>query len=228
MEIYISYSWAPPIKAIVKHWLCPVLETNHIDYIRDEKNCGYGDDIIEFEKEIGKADNVLIMVSEKYFFSRNCMFELALIMKDSRFGKNRLWVSADDFSRKDDYFRSIYDYWKAEKERYEKELTGDENRDSICHEKIKIIQLILEYFPLAWKQIVDKNTKSFEKVSENNFQELLDYIKNKIKIDDEIVEVSNDDLPIDVGETPKGVSILQYGDKNIAQIITEGTVMINM
>lgn len=228
MAIYISYSWAPPIKAIVKHWLCPILEGNNIDYIRDEKNCGFGDDIVEFEKEIGRADNVLILLSGKYFYSRNCMFELALIMKNNRFGKNRMWVSADDFNREEDDYLAIYDYWKAEKERLEEELTGDEGRDSFFIDKVKVIKLILQYFPHAWKQIVNKNTKTFESISENNFQELLEYIWKKIKIGDEIVEVSNTDVPIEVGDAPKGISIAQYGDKNVVQTIIGGQGTINM
>ena len=69
MEIYISYCWAPPFKAIMRHWLCPILDANHIHYNIDEKDCKFGDDIVDFEKKIGKAENVLIMLSKPYFYS---------------------------------------------------------------------------------------------------------------------------------------------------------------
>ena len=82
MKIYISYSWKQPAKSIVKNWLCPCLKQSNIDYYIDEKDCRYGHDIEAFEREIGQADNVLVVLSNSYFYSLNCMYELALIIKN--------------------------------------------------------------------------------------------------------------------------------------------------
>ena len=152
----------------MRNWLCPILKANHVDYIIDEKDCGYGHDIVKFEKEIGKADNVLIMVSKSYFKSINCMYEMALIMKYTNMRKNRLWVSADDFNRDENEYDAIFDSWNKELARINTKLTGDVNRDRYYNEKIEKIKLILQYFPDAWQQIMNKNTLSFEKISENN------------------------------------------------------------
>ena len=224
MEIYISYSWAPPIKAIMSNWLCPILNANHVDYIIDEKDCGYGHDIVKFEKEIGKADNVLIMASESYFTSINCMYEMALIMKYTSMRKTRLWVSADDFNRDENEYDAIFDRWDKELARLKEKLTGDVNRDRYYKEKIEKIELILQYFPDAWQQIMNKNTLSFEKISQNNFQELLEYIKKEV-----LLAEPNSDLPMDVGDAPRGTTIIQNGNNCVAATISNGGAMtINM
>lgn len=228
MEIYISYSWKMPIKAIVKHWLCPSLKEKDINYIIDEKDCGYGHDIEEFEKEIGKADNVLIMLSRRYFYSPNCMFELALMMKNKGYNKRLIWVSADDFERTEKEGLAIYDYWKEEEKKILGELTTDENRNKFYRKNLEKIQLTLEYFVEAWELITRTNTLSFEDISENKFQKLVAYIKNELMIEDLAIKEPNTDLPMEVGDAPKGISVTQYGDKNVTQIITEGTVTINM
>lgn len=208
----------------MRNWLCPILDANHVGYIIDEKNCGYGHDIVKFEKEIGKADNVLIMVSKSYFKSINCMYEMALIMKYTNMRKTRLWVSADDFNRDENEYLAIYDRWNEELKRLREELTGDVNRDKYFKDKIAKVELILQYFPDAWKQIIDKNTLSFEKISENNFQELLEYIKKEV-----LIEEPNSDLPMDVGDAPMGTTIIQNGNNCVAATINNGgTMTINM
>lgn len=224
MEIYISYSWAPPLKAIMKHWLCPIFDANHVDYIIDEKDCGYGHDIVKFEKEIGKADNVLIMVSKSYFKSINCMYEMALIMKYTTWRKKRLWVSADDFKREEKEYDTIFDSWNKELARINKKLTGDVNRDRYYKEKKEKIEIILQYFPDAWQQIMNKNTLSFERISANNFQELLEYIKKEV-----LLEEPNSNLPMDIGDAPRGTTIIQNGNNCVAATINNrGTMTINM
>ena len=84
MQIYISYRQKQPAKSIVRNWLCPSLKQADIDYCIDEEDCGYGHNIEQFEREIGDADSVLVMLSEQYFYSINCMYELALVVKNRR------------------------------------------------------------------------------------------------------------------------------------------------
>ena len=129
MKIYISYSWKQPAMSIVKNWLCPCLKQSNIDYSIDVKDCGYGHDIEAFEREIGQADNVLVVLSNSYFYSLNCMYELALIIKNGIVSNRVRLVNLEDFSRTYDMYRKVYDNWCYNALQLQQNLSNDEYRD---------------------------------------------------------------------------------------------------
>lgn len=223
MEIYISYSWKMPVRSIVRQWLCPILKKNDIHYNIDLEDCEFGDNIEEFENQIGEAENVLVVLSKSYFYSFNCMYELALMMKNNWYGKHLIWVSLDDFERKDVESESIYKHWKAQKKELKEKIDEDADMGRLFQKDLEKVQLILDYFPDAWEIIKWTNTLSFEEVAVNDFQKLVARIKNELKIED-----INPDVPMEVGDAPKGISVAQYGDKNVVQTIIGGQGTINM
>lgn len=216
------------MKAIVNNWLCPTLETNHIHCVYDVKDCRYGRNIEEFERKIGKAETVLIVLSKSYFYSFNCMFELALIMKTKREESRLIIVSADDYERNEKECVAIYDHWKMREAELEGMKTGDKSRDDLFESDLEKLQLILKYFPKAWEKIRWKNTLSFEAVSAEGFKELQAYIKGEVMNEDERLEEPNLDVPMEVGDAPDGISIVQNGEKSVAQVVNGGNITINM
>ncbi len=89
--------------------------------------------ISDFEKNIGKAKIVVVVLTDKYFKSSHCMNEWTLIHMDTR-GKTILYVKNDDemirlnnkhvlkngFNFDDSkYLKSINDHWKKKRRDYE-------------------------------------------------------------------------------------------------------------
>lgn len=221
MKVYISYSWRQPIKSIVKNWMCPCMFDSHIDYNIDEKNCGFGEDIERFEREIGEADNVLVVLSQSYFHSLNCMFELALIIEHGMYNKRSIWVSIDDFDRSDETYDEICKYWKEQFDETVSHVmaSGDMNKPYV--DKRKKIELIIKFFPDAWVEIGKRNTLNFEDVSADKFRKLIAVLQDRQLIDDETMREIEIGIPVEPASSAN-VTIRQNGDKSVAQIVNGG------
>ena len=228
MQIYISYRQKQPARAIVRNWLCPSLKRADIDYCIDEEDCGFGHNIEHFEREIGDADNVLIILSDLYFYSINCMYELALVVKNRKHRKPPVLVSLDDFSRKDEQYNTIYAYWQNQLEQIRQNMRGDRSRDLPFISDLEKVQLILANFGEAWKLICDINTRTFEEQSENNFRKLVAYIKKEVLIDDETLDEIEAGVPLEPNELAPTINISQHGQNSVAQVINSGTSIINL
>lgn len=228
MQIYISYRQKQPAKSIVRNWLCPSLKQADIDYCIDEEDCGFGHNIGHFEREIGDADNVLIILSDLYFYSINCMYELALVVKNRKHRKPPVLVSLDDFSRKDEQYNTIYAYWENQLEQIRQNMCGDRNRDLPFISNFEKVKLILENFGEAWKLIRDINTLTFEQISENQFRKLIAHIKKEVLIGDETMDEIVAGVPVERTEQSPVINITQNGPKSIAQVINSGTSIINL
>jgi len=226
MQIYISYRQKQPARAIVRNWLCPSLKQADIDYCIDEEDCGFGHNIEQFEREIGEADNVLIILSNLYFDSINCMYELALVVKNRKHKRPPVLVSMDDFSRTSSQYNTIYSLWENQLEQIRQNMSGDPNRDLPFKSDYEKIQLILENFGEAWKLICDINTRTFEEVSENNFRKLIAHIKKEILIDDETMDEIQRGVPIEYTAQAPIINITQNGAKSMAQINNNSSLNI--
>ncbi|MDM8547367.1 toll/interleukin-1 receptor domain-containing protein [Candidatus Venteria ishoeyi] len=74
-EIFISYAWGGDNEAIVNQ-LDASLKERGITIIRDKRDLGYRGGIADFMRRIGRGHYVLVIISDKYLKSQNCMFEL--------------------------------------------------------------------------------------------------------------------------------------------------------
>jgi hypothetical protein len=77
-EIFISYSWKEPSDAVADE-LEAVLAARHLQVVRDKSNLGYKGLIREFMDRVGKARYVILILSDDYLRSENCMYELLQI-----------------------------------------------------------------------------------------------------------------------------------------------------
>lgn len=73
--IYISYALGQPWEQIVDE-LDRNFQARGIEIIRDRRNLGYKGRIKAFMETIGRGRYVIVVISEKYLKSENCMFEL--------------------------------------------------------------------------------------------------------------------------------------------------------
>lgn len=226
MKIYISYSWKQPAMSIVKNWLCPCLKQSNIDYSIDVKDCGYGHDIEAFEREIGQADNVLVVLSNSYFYSLNCMYELALIIKNGIVSNRVRWVSLEDFCRTYVMYNTVCRYWKKYFSQLQQNLSNEEHIDRPILNELEKVNAILTYFGKAWEYIQKINTLSFEQLSANQFQKLITHIRGELLLYDDINTEINTDVPVKVQQPESSIYITQTGANSVSQIINSGGISV--
>lgn len=226
MKIYISYSWKQPAMSIVKNWLCPCLKQSNIDYSIDVNDCGYGHDIEAFEREIGQADNVLVVLSNSYLYSLNCMYELALIVKNGIVSNRVRWVSLEDFCRTYVMYNTVCSYWKEYFSQLHQNLSNEEHIDRPILNELEKVNAILTYFGKAWEYIQKINTLSFEQLSANQFQKLITHIRGELLLYDDINTEINTDVPIKVKQPESSICITQTGANSVSQIINDGGISV--
>jgi hypothetical protein len=77
-ELFISYAWGGQSEEIV-NLVDQAFQNHGVSIIRDKRDLGYRGLIKEFMQRIGRGKAVIVVVSDKYLKSENCMYELAEI-----------------------------------------------------------------------------------------------------------------------------------------------------
>ena len=80
-QVYISYAWGGESERIVNE-LDADLQAKGIVVVRDKRDLGFKGMIRDFMRQLGHGHAVIVVISDKYLRSRNCMFELVEIAKN--------------------------------------------------------------------------------------------------------------------------------------------------
>lgn len=80
-QVYISYAWGGESERIVNQ-LDTDLQANGITIIRDKRDLGFKGMIRDFMQQIGRGYAVIVVISDKYLRSPNCMYELVEIARN--------------------------------------------------------------------------------------------------------------------------------------------------
>jgi len=80
-QVYISYAWSEESNRIADE-LDADLQASGIEIIRDKRALGYKGMIGDFMQQIGRGHAIVVIVSDKYLKSPNCMYELVEISKN--------------------------------------------------------------------------------------------------------------------------------------------------
>ena len=80
-QVYISYAWGGESERIVNE-LDADLQTRGILVVRDKRDLGFKGMIRDFMQQIGRGHAIIVVISDKYLKSPNCMFELVEIAKN--------------------------------------------------------------------------------------------------------------------------------------------------
>ncbi|MBI9069844.1 MAG: toll/interleukin-1 receptor domain-containing protein [Salinivirgaceae bacterium] len=111
-KIFISYCWKN--ETIVDE-IDESFAIDGVTLVRDKRNTEYKDSFKEFMKKIRSTDSVLMIVSDAYLKSRNCMYEVLETLKDENF-KDRIYpIVLHDAKIYSPAERLEYlEYWKNE------------------------------------------------------------------------------------------------------------------
>ncbi len=83
-SVFISYAWGGESEEIVNQ-IDQALQEHGLKIIRDKRDLGYKGSISAFMERIGLGNCVIVVISDKYLRSPNCMFELVEIAEGKQF-----------------------------------------------------------------------------------------------------------------------------------------------
>lgn len=183
--IYISYAWGSESENIADE-IELAFEQGGLPIIRDKKHLGYKGRIKDFMRQIGRARYVILVISEKYLHSINCMFELVQIFKNQQFYERIFPVVLDEVNIADPSERvKLLRYWENETETLSNEikqlkdlsniqgLTDDLNLNAEIRDNIARLTDILK----------DTNTLSVNQLMESDFEPLFQAVGKKVHED---------------------------------------------
>jgi internalin A len=189
--IFFSYAWGDEketgeSREKIVNELYDSLKSDSYDVIRDKVDLGYKGLISDFMKRIGKGKIVIVAMTDKYFKSPYCMFELYEVYRNSMFEKEEFKekiypirvesIAFDDNKVMADYLS----YWKTKKE--EKEILVRDFLDNIESEQFKEFEKIRN-ISLKFMEMItilkDMNALTKDLLSKNNFAEIKKAIEQK-------------------------------------------------
>src|SRR5262245_11368494 len=110
--VFISYAWGGEREEIVNQ-IDQTLQNRGVKIIRDKRELGYKGSIKEFMERIGRGNCVIVVVSDKYLRSPNCMFELVEIAENKQFHNRIFPIVLSDANIYDPVRRIEYvKYWE--------------------------------------------------------------------------------------------------------------------
>ena len=121
-EIFISYAWGGESEQIVDGLYATMIEKGY-KVIRDKVDLGYKGNIKQFMDTIGEGKYVIVVISDKYLTSPNCMYEMLEIQKKENMYKRIFPIVLADADIYNDINRLKYTaYWQEESIKLETQI----------------------------------------------------------------------------------------------------------
>ena len=128
VSVYVSYAWKDEEQHRLVDRLGAACQARGIDFVRDTSHVGYGGSIREFMDRLAAAGHVVLVLSDTYFRSEYCMYELRGIYEHQNFRKrvHPIVLSGTRLHKPKDRITWIA-HWIKEKKELEEELEALED-----------------------------------------------------------------------------------------------------
>jgi hypothetical protein len=225
-EIYISYAWSKESEAILEA-LCIVLDENRLKYYVDKKEIDYKDNIREFEDRLGKGDYIILIISDKFLKSMNCMYEM-LRIKENGDVYNRIFpIVLKDAKIYDPEERIDYIiHWEQKKESLNKKLKLVGAEDLIGArfdiDNISKFRVIIDSVTSILREM---NTLSVDTHTTSNFEKLINSIKRQAENTFNLEK--ENDVQNERSKSFQNKTVNQFGHKSVYIEKNEGNVNIS-
>ena len=180
--IFISYAWGGEREDIVNQ-IDETLQKLGIKITRDKRDLGYKGSIKEFMERIGQGNCVIVIVSDKYLRSPNCMFELVEIAENKQFHDRIFPIVLADANIYDPIKRIEYvKYWEVKRaELAEAMKTLDPANLQGIRDDMDLYDRIRDKISGLTSILKDMNTLTPEMHQDSNFNILYDAIEKRMK-----------------------------------------------
>jgi internalin A len=181
-QIFISYAWGGEREKIVDQ-IDQALQQRGLKITRDKRDLGYKGSIKEFMERIGRGNCVIVVVSDKYLRSANCMFELVEIAENKQFHDRVFPVVLADANIYDPIKRIEYvKYWEIKRaELAEAMKTLDPANLQGIRDDMDLYDRIRDKISSLTSILKDMNTLTPEMHQESDFGDLYDAMEKRLR-----------------------------------------------
>lgn len=190
LQIFFSYAWEKDEKIIME--LYNSLKKDEFNVVKDKEDLRYKGIISKFMTDIGKANFVIVAISDEYLRSRFCMYELYEIYRNAglnkeEFAKRIFPIRLEDIELSNqDIVNGYVDFWQKEEQQWEKRMK--ENSDSITEEdtrQYQFVKRLVNDIGNILSCLSDINASSIAQLKKNDFEEIKTSIRETIRIYEE-------------------------------------------
>ncbi len=181
LDIFLSYSWN---NDSIADRLEELFSLENIMLIRDKKEIKYKQSIKEFMRKVRKSDFCLMIISDDYLKSTNCMYEVLEFIKDENFKERILpLIHKDCGIFRIDCRVKYTQYWENEYKKINDLLSNVENLNQVeIIDECKRIENIKRNVGEFLNIISDMNCISFnDSISIADFKKIYSFIFPKTK-----------------------------------------------
>ena len=183
-DIYISYAWGGESERLTD-LVESVLRKKNYSVKRDKDAIHYKDNIDEFQRRLGRSSCIVVIISDSFLKSENCMLEMLYIEGHEDVWKRIFPIVLDDargIYKKLGRF-SYVEYWKREADEFETELNKagkvyagmGENINDL--DKLIKIQILINTVSAV---LTKMNALTAAQHEENGFSELIEAIEKQM------------------------------------------------
>lgn len=181
--VYISYKWKGFSMDAVDT-LCDLFQLKQIYYKRDREDCRYGDNITDFMDEIRAGKFVVVVFSEAYLKSFNCVYELAGVLEHSDYMKRIFPIVIEESVREDNKYEELANYWEGQKSNKElivkRIISQDKEVVVPLKKKVALIETYIHELNKLDEVLESLNAYSYEELVNWNFEPLLAKIHERL------------------------------------------------
>ena len=178
-EIFISYAWGAPQEAIVDQ-LYASLQAKGYNIVRDKVNLGYKGNIKAFMERLGAGNAVIIVLSEKYLHSHNCMFEALQIKEKGNLDQRIFPIVLADANIYDILTRLSYcQYWDDKIEKLQKAIQNMSNLGNLqsAYDELNLYKEIRRFIDEFTDVVQNMNALTPDMHQNADFQQLIDALE---------------------------------------------------
>ncbi len=181
--VFVSYAWGGEREEIVNQ-IDQALQKRGVKIIRDKRELGYKGSISEFMERIGQGNCVVVVISDKYLRSKNCMYELVEIAENKKFADRIFPIVLEDAKIYDAGDRVTYvDYWDTEKAKLTEKIRGLRDLSNLTgiNEELNDYDRFRDEIDRLATILKDLNSLTPDMLREADFKQLYDAIVQRVK-----------------------------------------------
>ncbi len=180
--VFLSYAWGGESEEVINQ-IDRSLQSRGLKITRDKRDLGYKGSIKQFMEQIGRANCVIVVVSDKYLRSPNCMFELVEIADNKQFHDRIFPIVLADADIYDPVKRIGYvKHWEEKRaELAEAIKTLDPANLQGIRDDMDLYDRIRDKISGLASTLKDMNTLTSEMHRESDFSHLYNAIEKRMK-----------------------------------------------
>jgi hypothetical protein len=189
IETYITYKWEEQSLKFVDEIEGRLNSIPPIRVVRDKNFIHYGDSIEKFMDELRQGDIVVMVVSDQYLRSLNCMYEMSGLFEDETCVEKVLPVMVSTSIRDSKYYLELCSHWKDELSKLDEIIHAPNYDDKIIEpirKDLHKVENIIKCLPRLFEYCREINAPDVETMRKDGYAGLVSRITeraNQLQID---------------------------------------------